>query len=200
MRPAAQDDAMVMVDLPSSRCPQMGLLSTPYALWRRPSPEPAPPDAPGSSLAKGVTKVPINRSIVGLLLAAVGLTACENLPYYDESLDLFSRSRYDPEVEAIEQRTPPPENSPVLSAPTGAAAIAPLGGGALSVAAAGIGDPRDAPAPALAAAGVARVDRNRRDQNEHEENRHGKDRRRPVRRDARRCWVSSGSTASSATA
>jgi hypothetical protein len=102
--------------------------------------------------------LPMDRSIVGLLVATVGLTACEHLPYYDKSLDLFSRSQYDPEVKAIEQQTPPPEESPVLSAPTGAAAIAPMGGGALSVAAAGIGDATDTPAPALSAADVARVD------------------------------------------
>jgi hypothetical protein len=67
--------------------------------------------------------MPARKSTAGLLLAALALAACENLPYYDESLDLFSRSRYDPEVKAIEERTPPPQDSPVISAPTGDAAI-----------------------------------------------------------------------------
>ena len=67
----------------------------------------------------------------GLLVAAAGLAACENLPYYDESLDLFSRSPYDPTIEAIEERTPPPEDSPVPSAPTGDAAMVMPGAAAL---------------------------------------------------------------------
>jgi hypothetical protein len=67
--------------------------------------------------------MPARKSTAGLLLAALALAACENLPYYDESLDLFSRSRYDPEVKAIEERTPPPQDSPVISAPTGDAAM-----------------------------------------------------------------------------
>jgi hypothetical protein len=108
---------------------------------------------------EGSHQVPIDRSIVGLLLAAVGLTACENLPYYDESLDLFTRSQYDPEVKAIEEQTPPAGESPVLSAP-GEAAIAPIGGGAPLVVAAGIGDARDARAPVLAAADVEGADGN----------------------------------------
>jgi hypothetical protein len=72
------------------------------------------------------------RRSAALLLAGLALAGCENLPYYDESLDLFSRSRYDPTIEAIEERTPPPQNSPVLSAPTGdAAMVAPGPGGAV---------------------------------------------------------------------
>jgi hypothetical protein len=67
--------------------------------------------------------MPVRSSAAGLLVAAAGLAACENLPYYDESLDLFSRSPYDPTIEAIEERTPPPEDSPVLSAPGGDAAM-----------------------------------------------------------------------------
>jgi hypothetical protein len=65
----------------------------------------------------------VRSTAVGLLVAAAGLAACENLPYYDESLDLFSRSPYDPTIEAIEERTPPPGDSPVLSAPSGDAAM-----------------------------------------------------------------------------
>jgi hypothetical protein len=67
----------------------------------------------------------VRRSAAGLLLVGCALTACENLPYYDRSLDLFSRSRYDPTIEAIEERTPPPQDSPVLSAPPAGAAMAP---------------------------------------------------------------------------
>jgi hypothetical protein len=67
-----------------------------------------------------------------LLLAGFALAGCENLPYYDESLDLFSRSRYDPTIEAIEERTPPPQDLPVLSAPPDdAAMVAPDPGRAL---------------------------------------------------------------------
>jgi hypothetical protein len=81
--------------------------------------------------------MPVRRSTTGVLLAALALAACENLPYYDESLDLFSWSRYDPEVEAIEERTPPPQDSPVIEAPTGDAAMAePAAAGVLVAAAA----------------------------------------------------------------
>jgi hypothetical protein len=73
--------------------------------------------------------MPARKITAGLLLAALALAACENLPYYDESLDIFSRSRYDPEIKALEERTPPPQDSPVISAPTGDAALAvPLAG------------------------------------------------------------------------
>jgi hypothetical protein len=86
--------------------------------------------------------MPIRRATVGLLLVAAALTACENVPYYGESLDWFSRSRYDPEVRAIEQRTPQPQDSPVISAPTGAAATLPMAGGAtLAAASPGIEGP-----------------------------------------------------------
>jgi hypothetical protein len=81
--------------------------------------------------------MPVRRSTMEVLLAALALAACENLPYYDESLDLFSWSRYDPEVEAIEERTAPPQDSPVIEAPTGDAAMAePAAAGALVAAAA----------------------------------------------------------------
>ena len=36
------------------------------------------------------------------------LAGCENIPYYDESLNWFSWSEYDPEVKAIEGEIPPP--------------------------------------------------------------------------------------------
>ncbi|MGH6903461.1 MAG: hypothetical protein ACREIR_12065, partial [Geminicoccaceae bacterium] len=67
----------------------------------------------------------VRPSAAGLLLVGCALAACENLPYYDRSLDLFSWSRYDPTIEAIEERTPPPQDSPVLSAPPDGAAMAP---------------------------------------------------------------------------
>jgi hypothetical protein len=41
---------------------------------------------------------------VGLLLVA----GCENIPYYNDSLNWFSWSRYDPEVKTIEREIPPP--------------------------------------------------------------------------------------------
>ena len=87
--------------------------------------------------------MPGRRSAALLLLAGCALAGCENLPYYDESLDLFSRSRYDPTIEAIEERTPPPQDLPVLSAPPGdAAMMAPGAGGAVRRAAQPrIGDP-----------------------------------------------------------
>jgi hypothetical protein len=81
-----------------------------------------PPDGEGNR------KMTFSRSAAGLALAALALAGCENIPYYDESLDLFSRSRYRDEIEAIERRTPPPEPSPVLSAPKGAAMADPIGG------------------------------------------------------------------------
>ncbi len=41
---------------------------------------------------------------VGLLL----VTGCENIPYYNDTLDWFSWSKYDPQVKAIEAEIPPP--------------------------------------------------------------------------------------------
>jgi hypothetical protein len=41
-------------------------------------------------------------------MALLLLTGCENIPYYDETLNWFSWSEYDPEVEAIEKEIPPP--------------------------------------------------------------------------------------------
>jgi len=80
--------------------------------------------------------MPGRRSAALLLLAGLALAGCENLPYYDESLDLFSRSRYDPTIEAIEERTPPPQDSPVLSVPPDdAAMVAPGTGGVIQSAA-----------------------------------------------------------------
>jgi hypothetical protein len=46
----------------------------------------------------------IGPAAVGLLL----LAGCQNIPYYDESLNWFSWSEYDPEVKAIEAETAPP--------------------------------------------------------------------------------------------
>jgi hypothetical protein len=72
--------------------------------------------------------MPDRTAAAGLLLATIALTACENIPYYSQSLDWFSWSRYDPEVRAIEQRTPPAQDSPVLSAPADSTAMAPTDG------------------------------------------------------------------------
>jgi hypothetical protein len=86
--------------------------------------------------------MPLRRSLAGLALAALALAACEHIPYYDESLDLFSRSRYGAEIEAIEKRTPPPQDSPVLAPPGGGAAMAdPSDGGAIRAAAGPNADP-----------------------------------------------------------
>jgi hypothetical protein len=97
--------------------------------------------------------MPVRRSFAGLVFAALALAACENLPYYDESLDFFSRSQYDPEVKAIEERTPPPQDSPVLSAPTDDAAMADPGGGGATQAGAGPDFGNDAAAMSPAASG-----------------------------------------------
>jgi hypothetical protein len=51
---------------------------------------------------------------VGLLM----LAGCQHIPYYDESLNWFSWSDYDPEIEAIEAQTSPPG---ALEAPAPAA-------------------------------------------------------------------------------
>jgi hypothetical protein len=53
----------------------------------------------------------VGPAAVGLLL----LAGCQNIPYYDESLNWFSWSEYDPEIKAIEADTSPPgslETSP----------------------------------------------------------------------------------------
>lgn len=42
---------------------------------------------------------------IGLVLLVTG---CENIPYYNDSLDWFSWSKYDPEVNAIVRETAPP--------------------------------------------------------------------------------------------
>jgi hypothetical protein len=89
-----------------------------------------------------------HRSLAGLAFASLALAACEHLPYYDESLDWFSRSRYGAEVEAIEKRTPPPQDSPVLSPPGGDAAMTDPGAGAITPAAGPDVDPA-APLPAV---------------------------------------------------
>lgn len=52
-------------------------------------------------MSKGLPKVV---GLASLLLVA----ACDHIPYYNESLDWFSWSRYDPEVNAIVAETPPP--------------------------------------------------------------------------------------------
>jgi hypothetical protein len=46
----------------------------------------------------------VGPAALGMLL----LAACHNIPYYDESLNWFSWSEYDPQIKAIEAQTPPP--------------------------------------------------------------------------------------------
>jgi hypothetical protein len=46
----------------------------------------------------------VGPAAVGLLL----LAGCQHIPYYDESLNWFSWSEYDPEVKAIDSEIPPP--------------------------------------------------------------------------------------------
>lgn len=75
--------------------------------------------------------MPVREVAAALLLVALALTACENVPYYDDSLNWFSRSRYDPEVKAIEDRTPPAQDSPVLEPGGDGASAGPLAGGAI---------------------------------------------------------------------
>jgi hypothetical protein len=54
-------------------------------------------------MAKGSTIA--GPAIVGLALLVSG---CQNFPLYDESLNWFSWSEYDPEMKAIEAEVPPP--------------------------------------------------------------------------------------------
>jgi hypothetical protein len=47
--------------------------------------------------------------VVAPAVAGMALVAgCENIPYYNDSLNWFSWSEYDPEVKAIEADIPPP--------------------------------------------------------------------------------------------
>ena len=63
-------------------------------------------------------------SIVGAAAAALLLLAgCENIPYYDKSLNWFSWSEYDPEVKAIEAEIPPPGALEAPAAPDDRAAF-----------------------------------------------------------------------------
>jgi hypothetical protein len=52
-------------------------------------------------MSKGLPKV------VGLA-SLLAVAACDHIPLYNESLDWFSWSRYDPEVNAIVAEIPPP--------------------------------------------------------------------------------------------
>ena len=54
-----------------------------------------------------------------LLLVA----GCQHIPYYDEVLNWFSWSEYDPEVKAIEAEIPPPGSSEAPPAPDDRAAF-----------------------------------------------------------------------------
>jgi hypothetical protein len=61
----------------------------------------------------------VGTAAVGLLL----LTGCENIPYYNESLNWFSWSEYDPEVKAIQGEIPPPGGLEAPAAPDDGAAL-----------------------------------------------------------------------------
>jgi hypothetical protein len=61
--------------------------------------------------------------IVAPVAAALLLAACEHIPYYDESLNWFSWSEYDPEVKAIEAEIPPPGALEAPAAPDDRAAV-----------------------------------------------------------------------------
>jgi hypothetical protein len=90
-----------------------------------------------------------------ILLAAGALASCADMPLYSDSLDWFSRSRYDPEVDAIERQTPAPVDSPVLAPGAAALAVTPR----LAAGGAGRAVPRSAATPPVvtpaAAAGSA---------------------------------------------
>jgi hypothetical protein len=55
-------------------------------------------------------------TVVGLASLLV-VAACDHIPYYNESLDWFSWSEYDPEVNAIVAEIPPPGD--LEAGPTG---------------------------------------------------------------------------------
>jgi hypothetical protein len=58
-------------------------------------------------------------------IALLSLGACQQIPYYDETLGWFSRSPYDPEAKAIEQAIPPPApGGPAATSAAGAAKAA----------------------------------------------------------------------------
>jgi hypothetical protein len=61
--------------------------------------------------------------IVAPAAAALLLAGCEHIPYYDESLNWFSWSEYDPEVKAIETEIPPPGALGDPAAPDGRTAF-----------------------------------------------------------------------------
>ena len=73
----------------------------------------------------------VREAAAATLLVALALAGCEQVPYYDESLGFFSRSRYDPEAKAIEERTPPAQESPVLAPGGEGAGADPMADGAI---------------------------------------------------------------------
>jgi hypothetical protein len=68
----------------------------------------------------------VGPAAVGLLL----LAGCQNIPYYDESLNWFSWSEYDPEIKTIEADTSPPGGLEASPPADDRAASAHDGGGA----------------------------------------------------------------------
>ena len=67
-------------------------------------------------------------------LTLLSLGACQQIPYYNESLGWFSRSPYDPEAKAIERAIPPPASSGPAGTPATGAAKAALNAGYLRTA------------------------------------------------------------------
>jgi hypothetical protein len=59
-------------------------------------------------------------------LTLLSLGACQQIPYYNESLGWFSRSPYDPEARAIERAIPPPAPGGPAGAPAAGAEKAAL--------------------------------------------------------------------------
>ncbi len=67
-------------------------------------------------------------------LALLSLAACQQIPYYNQSLGWFSRSPYDPEAKAIERAIPPPSPSGPAATPAAGAAKTALDAGYLRTA------------------------------------------------------------------
>jgi hypothetical protein len=62
----------------------------------------------------------VGPAIVGLALLVSG---CQNIPLYNDSLNWFSWSEYDPEMKAIEREVPPPGQLQAQPAPGDQAAF-----------------------------------------------------------------------------
>ena len=90
--------------------------------------------------------------IVGSAAGVLLLTGCQHIPYYDESLNWFSWSEYDPEVRAIESQIPPPGTLAPQGAAPGSPSSPPASGG--QGVAPGSGAPGTSTAPPASSAGA----------------------------------------------